>query len=131
MNKIISKYLPIVHRTAIAANGVGGKNGNRFRVAALMFRKNEIINISTNSWKTHPMIARYTEFPFIHAESGCVIKAGVENCEGASILVARVKLDNTLALAKPCCTCEPILRDVGFKEVFFTTDFNSVDHILF
>ena len=114
------KFLIAAHAVAMTGTGVGMKS--RFRLGAVLVHKNNIVAVGTNSYKTHPLMAPRTAWPFLHAEQHCIIRAGVENCEGLDLYIARVKKDNNLALSKPCSVCAELIMDVGIKRTFYSTD---------
>jgi tRNA(Arg) A34 adenosine deaminase TadA len=59
--------------------------------------------------------------PQAHAEARVVKKLGW----GGIVYVARVLSDGSLALAKPCKTCQGIMKYNGVRRCFFTISDNS------
>lgn len=114
------KFETAAYAVALTGNGVGSKS--RFRLGAVLVYKNNIVAVGTNSYKTHPLMAERTAWPFLHAEQHAIIRAGVDNCEGLDLYIARVLKNNTLALSKPCSVCAELIRDVGIKRTFYSTD---------
>lgn len=114
------KFETAAYAVALTGNGVGSKS--RFRLGAVLVYKNNIVAVGTNSYKTHPLMAERTAWPFLHAEQHAIIRAGVDNCEGLDLYIARVLKNNTLALSKPCGVCAELIRDVGIKRTFYSTD---------
>jgi deoxycytidylate deaminase len=114
------KFETAAYAVALTGNGVGSKS--RFRLGAVLVYKNSIVAVGTNSYKTHPLMAERTAWPFLHAEQHAIIRAGVDNCEGLDLYIARVLKNNTLALSKPCGVCAELIRDVGIKRTFYSTD---------
>lgn len=92
--------------------------------------------VGRNSYKTHPLQLRYSEFPHLHAEISCLIQAcnhhtsilGVRrnynprdfDFSDYSISVARVLADGSSGLAKPCEYCQKALSDFKISNVEWT-----------
>ena len=114
------KFTTAAHAIAMAGSGVGMKS--KFRLGAILVHKNSIVSIGTNSYKTHPLMAARTEWPFLHAEQHAIIRAGVDNCEGLDLYIARVLKNNDLAMSKPCDVCIELIKDVGIKNVYYSTN---------
>ena len=115
-----SKFFTAAKAVAMSGNGVGTKG--KFRLGAVLVEKNSVISVGHNSYKTHPIMASRTEWPFLHAEQHAIIRAGVDNCEGLDLYVARVLKNNELALSKPCSVCAKLIRNVGIKNVYYSTN---------
>ena len=115
------KFTTAAYAIAMTGNGVGTKR-KLFRLGAVLVHKNIIISVGMNSYKTHPLMAPRTEWPFLHAEQHAIVRAGVDNCEGLDLYVARVLKNNELALSKPCSVCAKLIRNVGIKNVYYSTN---------
>ena len=114
------KFATAAHAIAMSGNGVGMKS--KFRLGAVLVHRNIIVSIGMNSYKTHPLMAERTEWPFLHAEQHAIIRAGVDNCEGLDLYIARVLKNNDLALSKPCKVCTELIKDVGIKNIYYSTN---------
>ena len=114
------KFTTAAHAIAMAGSGVGMKS--KFRLGAILVYKNSIVSVGMNSYKTHPLMAARTEWPFLHAEQHAIIRAGVDNCEGLDLYIARVLKNNDLAMSKPCDVCIELIKDVGIKNVYYSTN---------
>lgn len=117
------KFTTAAHAIAISGNGVGTR-GN-FRLGAVLVHRNSIVSVGMNSYKTHPLMAARTEWPFLHAEQNAIIRAGLDNCEGLDLYIARVLKNNELAMSKPCKVCIGLINDVGIKNIYYSI--NKVD----
>ena len=115
------KFTTAAYAIAMTGNGVGTKR-KLFRLGAVLVHKNIIVSVGMNSYKTHPYMAPRTEWPFLHAEQHAIIRAGVDNCEGLDLYVARVLKNNELALSKPCDVCAKLIKNVGIKNVYYSTN---------
>jgi len=114
------KFTTAAHAVAISGNGVGTR-GN-FRLGAVLVHRNSIVSVGLNSYKTHPLMAARTEWPFLHAEQNAIIRAGLDNCEGLDLYIARVLKNNDLAMSKPCKVCIELIKDVGIKNIYYSTN---------
>jgi deoxycytidylate deaminase len=97
------------------------KSDYKFRVGCVIVRGSKIVSFGWNDGvKTHTK----SNHPFksLHAEADAIISARREDLSGCSAYVARLRKDGSIAIAKPCQFCEAMLRKVGIKQVFYTTD---------
>ena len=120
------KGMQLAWKASIEAPGVGGKHKTSYRIGACLTRGDEILEVRHNSYKTHPYLAKLTKYPFLHAESHCLLAHGIDNCDGTTIYVVRTLRDGTPANAKPCDVCQGIMLDVGVKVCYYTQDQNSI-----
>lgn len=105
---------------AMTASGVGSRAS--FRLGSVLVHKNRIVSVGVNSYKTHPVLATRTRWPFLHAEQHAIIRQGLDNCEGLVLYVARVLKNNDLALAQPCNVCSDLIKEVGIKQIVYSID---------
>ena len=108
------------------------KSSSKFQVGAVVFKKN-ILSAGFNQKKSHPLLKRIgNKFMVgIHAEIHACIGLSPDQMEGASIFVIRLKQTGEVGLAKPCGMCQAFLRDMGFKDAYFTTDSGKIERIKF
>ncbi len=52
----------------------------------------------------------------------CLVHNGLDNSENCDIMVARIRKDNSLGLAKPCASCEEALKYSKIRNVYYTTN---------
>lgn len=85
-------------------------------------KKGKIIAIACNKQKTHPITIKYNYVGQVnvHSELSAIIKLGRENCSELTFVNVRIKKDGTIGNSKPCPGCSDLLRQVGFKNLFFT-----------
>lgn len=114
--------LPSRFRAAIAA--ALGSEDYQFKLGAAIFSKKRLISIGANNAKTHPLSRFYGRPVTIHAEMQAIIRAKniVDSLEGMILVVARVKRNGELGLARPCLGCQNIIRLHNIKEVWYTTE---------
>lgn len=117
------KALLAAYEAAKATPGI-----KRYRLGACLFNsKGHIVNAKGNSRKTHPFLARYTSFPFYHAESYCILSNGLDRCRNLSLLVLRVNCEGDLTMARPCEVCSLLIKEVGIRQVFYTNWNGDID----
>ncbi len=119
MKSIHKKYLDAAYAVALAGKGAGGKTG--YRLGAVIVNKKKIEAAKFNCLKTNPKLCKYFPYPYLHAEAHAILSLGLDNCCNKSLYVVRILRDNSWALAKPCSSCAQLIKDVGIKEVFFST----------
>ena len=107
------KFTTAAHAIAMAGTGVGTRG--KFRLGAILVHR-------MNSYKTHPLMAARTSWPFLHAEQNAIIRAGMDNCEGLDLYIARVLKNNDLAMSKPCKVCIKLIEDVGIRNIYYSTN---------
>src|SRR5678816_4513466 len=115
-----NKFLQAAKATALSGSGAGGKAG--YRLGAVIVNKKLIEVAKVNSLKTNPRLCRHFIYPHFHAESSAIFSLGLDNCYGKDLYVVRVKRDGSTAMAKPCTQCQRLIKDVGIKEVYYTTN---------
>lgn len=103
-----------------AKRSLGIKKGWGKVGAALVHKKHGLICSRPNILKTHPLLVKYTNFPFLHAESSCIIHHGMDNCYGCDLYITRVKKNGTMTMAKPCDICQALMMEVGIKNFYYT-----------
>lgn len=93
--------------------------------AIITTKRSRIVSIGYNSFsKTHTLQAHYSrkhnkkDACFLHAEISAILKA---KGKGSVLYVARVRKDNTAALARPCPACMAAIRqETNLKKVIYT-----------
>ena len=103
---------------------------NRVRMGCVAVYSHRIISSGTNSTKTNPLQKKYNIHRFdvdcghtLHAESQCLLPlVGRKDIDFSrvSLYIYREHKDKTLALARPCKSCERLIRDLGIKKVYYT-----------
>jgi len=93
------------------------------QLCALVVNKNRVLSIGYNSNKTHPISD--TNMQQLHAEMHAVLRCPEGDLRGADVIVARARAGGKAGLAKPCETCEGILRRCGVRRVFYTTNWDD------
>lgn len=104
-----------------------------------LYRGTRLIKHACNLIKTHPYLARFTDFPFLHAESHVILRHGLDNCAGLDMLVIRKRKDSLsqsstgddeapvssgLTMSKPCDTCRALIKLAKIRHVYYS-DWNG------
>lgn len=93
------------------------------RMAAVIYDRRHLVSYGLNSFKTHPLMARFNKHPqavCLHAEIAALANAR-QSVEGLTMYVARAFADGSPGLAKPCKGCERALIEFGLGDVQWTT----------
>ena len=119
-NTTILKYL-----TKLAMNNEGVKG--KWKLAAGVVLKNNLLATGVNSYKTHPMMLKYgknSEAIFIHAEIEALKNALrlvepviLTKCD---LYVVRVRRDGSYGCARPCVGCGRAISEFGLRNVYWT-----------
>lgn len=114
-----------ISRLVQQARSTEGVGGNGYRLAAVLLDKKERIvsNVKSNLYRTHPFLLKYSQYPYLHAECNAILSHGLDHCNGLSLLVVRVDRSKVprLTMAKPCLMCRSLAKDVGIKEIMYST----------
>lgn len=136
MSKKNVRIFDMLERLAIENPGVQG----RFKLAAGVVYKRDLIATGVNSYKTHPLMYNsvYRDGQHhLHAEVDAIKNAlrliTQEELARADLYVIRVKRPHIAskrwikALAKPCPGCQAMIAGFGIRNVFWTEDPKEVD----
>jgi deoxycytidylate deaminase len=128
------KFMQFAKRLAIDNYGVR----NRFKLAALLVYKRDVISIGLNTMRTHPMQKKYSrndESIYLHAEVNCIINAlnhlNKNDLHKSTMYIARVKKPKPRSAewidgnAHPCEGCCSAIEAFGIHRIVYTTDFNN------
>lgn len=97
-----------------------------------ILKKNKIQKIGINNDKTHPANLKYRyegkdgtdirRFVGVHSELSAILKYGKEDCSDCVFINVRIDRNGDTAISKPCMGCQDLLKQVGFKRLFFSTE---------
>ena len=103
----------------------------RFYIGTCIVSKHQIISVSSNQVKSHPIQKQLNIFRFspcdsskdrIHAELSAILKVkNKEDLQNASIYVYRINRQNKLGMARPCEACMTKIKEIGIKTIYYTT----------
>ena len=100
-----------------------------FHIGAVLINKKQIISVSFNLIKSHPLqkkLNRYRFKPhdrskdFLHAELAAICKANVHSLRGASLYVYREDKNGIISCCRPCPACMTKIKEVGIKHIYYT-----------
>lgn len=101
----------------------------RYEIIATCFdRKGKVLGTGVNDYScSHPLMKHFAvkageseQKDKLHAELSAVLASGRKNIH--SILVQRFHNNGTMATAKPCLTCQAMLKGFGVKIVRYTSE---------
>lgn len=105
---------------------------SKFKLGAVIVKNSKVISKGFNrEGKTHPLLVKekqsfYDSKPYlvenIHAEFHAIMRTvNKSDLKGSTIIVFRCTSDGTLALARPCNSCQLFLKKFGIKKMIYTT----------
>lgn len=103
------------------------------KIGCVVVYKHRIISSGYNSNKTNPTQAKYNSQRFIgegyphrvHAEIHALsplLKDKLIDWSKVKIYTYREKADGKLGCSRPCKSCLALIKDLGIKEIGYTTD---------
>ena len=101
---------------------------HRFKIGAVIVKKNRIIAIGTNTEKTHPIQKHYDKFRKfpthhrIHAEIKAIINSKLNHLDGCSIYIYRETKSGHLANSRPCPSCIQMIKNYGIRKIGYSTN---------
>ena len=102
-----------------------------YKLGAVIVHKHRIVSSGYKSLtRCHPIQAKLDTEKYgeacpgkRHAEIDAIfplLKNG-SNYSGAVIYVARILKNGNIAMARPCSSCEKLIRQLGIKKMYYTT----------
>jgi len=116
-----NKYIQAARVAALASPGAGGKNGYRLGAIIVNTKTKTIEAAKFNCLKSHPKLCKHFKYPYLHAEAHAILSLGLFSCLNKIMYVVRVKRDGSYAMAKPCKSCQNLIKEVGIKDVYYST----------
>lgn len=102
----------------------------QYHIGAVAVCGHKIISSGSNSNKTNPVQKRFNKHRFdaetrhtIHAELACLLPLLNRkdiNFSDVSLYIYREHKSGDLALAKPCASCEALIRSLGIRNIYYT-----------
>lgn len=100
----------------------------------------QAIGLGCNCNKTHPTQHYYNRYrkqadnmlPKLHAEISCInqIKNLNINFSKVKLYIYRIRKNQPFGLARPCPSCMAAIKDLGIKNIYYTTnDGYSHEHL--
>lgn len=114
-----TSYISGKDRSFLAASAkLAQTSDNRFKMACLVVRGGSVLGADINVTKTHPTTPpnRFST----HAEIGAI--KSTSDPSGSTLYIARLKVDGSTALARPCSWCMQKIEQNDIYRVVYTTD---------
>lgn len=89
------------------------------KLGAVITRGNRVISLGFNKNTTHTRSPH--RWNRLHAEIAAIIRSK-ESLDGAEIYVYRETKMGNLGLARPCESCFGMIREVGIKKIYFSSE---------
>jgi deoxycytidylate deaminase len=135
-----------IHYINIAKEVAKLSNYPKYHLGCIAVYNNTIISSGYNSNKSHPLQDRlsqkyhpdYNNPQFVsklHAEISCLSKIyknkKIKWCK-VKLYIARINdsenHDDKTLLAKPCIVCMNFIKNIGIKEVYYTTNDDNIPY---
>lgn len=96
-----------------------------------IFRKRKALAIGINNYNKINLASRWGEYlpckndgptryiAGIHSEISALIKNGLEDCSDLDFFNVRIGNNNQIGMSKPCKNCQRVLKQVGFKNLYY------------
>ena len=101
-------------------------------VGCVAVYQGQLIGLGCNCNKTHPMQKFYNKYreesdtilPKLHAEINCInqLKHLNINFSKVKLYIYRIRKDQPFGMARPCASCMAAIKDLGIREIYYTTD---------
>lgn len=94
-------------------------NHKQHKVSCIIVKSGNVVGTGYNIVRTSPKSDHI--FRQVHAEFRALSEAG-ENAKGSIAYIFRQHKNGSLAIAKPCGSCEDLLKENGVKKVIYSFD---------
>lgn len=105
---------------------------HKIHIGCVAVYQGNIIGIGCNCNKTHPMQKKYNRYrkhfesmpPKLHAEINCLnsIRHLDINFAKVRLYIYRIRKVQPYELARPCPSCMAAIRDLGIRDIYYTTN---------
>lgn len=105
---------------------------HKFHIGCIAIYQGQVIGVGFNCNKTHPIQKFYNRYreqsdgmlPKLHAEISCLnqIKNLDINFSKVRLYIYRIRKDQPFGLARPCPSCMAAIKDLGIKDIYYTTN---------
>ncbi len=112
------KVLPSIFRLAKDASKY---STYKYKLGCVIISNGKVVSVGFNSTKTHPIMAKYSQFTTLHAEAAALLPLKFKKIKHGIAVVYRESARGQPAMARPCKICRKILADHGIKEFLYTT----------
>ena len=98
----------------------------RARVGAVIVKGGRVLSCGFNEIRHHKLLSEKPYPESTHAEEAAIVrllqKRRQHDLVGADIYVCRINRAGESRLARPCSNCERLIRSVGIRNVYWTTN---------
>lgn len=104
----------------------------KYHIGCVAVYQGQVIGLGCNCNKTHPTQKFYNKYrnpsesmlPKLHAEISCLnqLKGLNINFSKVKLYIYRIRKDQPFGLARPCPSCMAAIKDLGIKEIYYTTN---------
>ena len=101
-------------------------------VGCVAVYQGQVIGLGCNCNKTHPTQKYYNQYrkqsdsmlPKLHAEISCLnqIRHLDINFTKVKLYIYRIRKDQPYGLSRPCPSCMAAIKDLGIRDVYYTTN---------
>ncbi len=97
---------------------------HRCQIGAALVYKGRTIGVGWNhKFKSHTMVSKLSEFPFLHAETHCILKCRNKDILSKCTMVTFRQLKKgPLGMSRPCEICLQILDLYKIKHICYTVE---------
>ena len=107
-----------------------------FLVGATIALGSRIISTGCCTQKTHPRNPKIKRNSLstqtcaeVKAAFRAIRKLPPEKIKKCTIYVARSRRDGTMGMAKPCSHCMSFLREIGIRDIYYTTNSGKIERM--
>jgi hypothetical protein len=94
---------------------------------SLIIRKNELLAIGTNEWKTHPKAVKLGyKYPWLHSELDAYTKLKDKDLDKLTLINLRFSKTGKLGMALPCKYCMPWCEQI-FNTIVYSDENGSIN----
>lgn len=104
----------------------------KYHIGCVAVYQGQVIGLGFNCNKTHPTQKFYNKYgnpsesmlPKLHAEISCLnqLKGLNINFSKVKLYIYRIRKDQHFGLARPCPSCMAAIKDLGVREIYYTTN---------
>ena len=110
-----NKNIPSIFRLA---KNVSKNSDHRYKMGSVIVKNGKPLSVGFNQIKSNPN----APYLGLHCEQHALQNCGKENLKGCSIFVYRENRVGDPAMAKPCKNCQKILKENGFRWMYYSVD---------
>lgn len=126
MNRKIKRYFNIAKEVSYTSEF------DRIKIGAVLVYQKDILAVSPNLKKSHPLQKRLNHLRFndygdechnyLHAEMATILKANKYNLKDSVLIIYREDKHNHLASCRPCNACMAMIKKVGISKIYYTSE---------